>query len=306
MVPVVFFVSVIVFVVMRLLPGDPILALTGLGSEGMDPEAIAHMRKELGLDDPVSVQFGRWFFGVLHGDLGNSTRLHQPVTEIITSRAPATVQLALSAWLFGIVIGVPAGVIAAVKRNSFADVLATLGAMVGIAMPSFWMGILAILLFAVILGWLPSNGFVGLWEDPLGGLRYLILPAVILGLHLTAAIMRQTRSAMLEVLSQDYVRTARAKGLAELKVIGVHGLKNALLPVVTVMGLQLGRLLGGTVIIETMFAVPGLGRTAVQSIQSRDYAALQGVVLVMAVAVLVINLLTDLLYARLDPRISYR
>lgn len=306
MIPVVFFVAIMVFVVIHTLPGDPILALIGHDATGVDPEAMAKMRHDLGLDDPIYVQFGRWFFNLLRGDLGTSTRLHMPVTELIASRAPVTVHLALSAWLIGIGIGVPAGIIAAVKRNSAADMLATVAAMVGIAVPSFWLGILAIWLFAVVLKWLPTAGFVGLLDDPVQSARFLILPATTLGLHLTASIMRQTRSALLEVLGSDYVRTARAKGLADLNVVGLHALKNALLPVVTVMGLQLGRLLGGTVITETLFAVPGLGRTAVQSILTRDYMALQGVVLVMAMVVLVVNLLTDLLYARLDPRISYR
>lgn len=306
MIPVVLLVVVTVFIVMHMLPGDPILALTGSSSEGLSPEVIAEMRQQLGLDDPIYVQFGHWFAGILQGNFGKSTRLNIPVSEIVLDRIPVTLQLSGFGFIIGAIIGVGAGIIAAIRRNTWADIIVTLVSMMGIAMPSFWLAILGIWLFAVSLGWLPSSGYVSILSDPVQGIRYMILPAITLGLSLSASVMRQTRSSLLEVLNQDYVRTARAKGLAELKVIGWHALKNALLPVVTVMGLQLGRLLGGTVITETMFSIPGLGRLAVQSIMMRDYPSLQAVVLLMAVAVLVINLLTDLFYTYLDPRVSYR
>lgn len=302
---VVILVSMVVFAVMRLLPGDPVLVLSGRGIEGMTPNELAEMRHKLLLDRPLYIQYGHWVWNLVRGDWGTSTRTHMPVTMEIRYRLPVTLQVAIGGWVIAIVIGLTAGVISAARRNSSMDVGATLVAMFGVAMPNFWLGILLIYFFALVLGWLPAAGYISILEDPVAGVRHLLLPAFSLGFMEAAVMMRQTRSGMLEVLRQDYIQVARAKGLAENTVIWVHALKNASLPILTIMGLRLGRLVGGTVIIESVFGIPGLGRLAVQSIFMRDYLALQGVVLLVSVGVVVLNLITDLLYAYIDPRIRY-
>lgn len=302
---VMFVVTAILFFVMRLLPGDPILALVGEAESGFDDETVEKLREELGLNDSVIVQYGRWLTDALQGDLGRSARTRLPVSEQIVDRFPVTAQLGALSLVLAISIGVTTGTIAALKRNSLLDIGATMVAMFGIAVPNFWFAILLIWLFVVYLGWLPPAGFVGLWEDPVSAIEHMILPVTALGLTLSAAIMRHTRSDLLEVLNQDYVRTARAKGLSGRTVVVRHALRNSLLPVVTVIGLQLGGLLGGSVIIESMFGLPGLGRLAVQSINARDYPTLQGVVLLFTVITLVVNLATDLSYAIIDPRVRF-
>lgn len=302
---VVILVSMVVFGVMHLLPGDPVLVLAGMSVAGLTPEEIAELRHKLLLDRPIFVQYGNWVWNLVRGDWGISTRTNLPILAEIKTRLPVTVQLALMGWFIAVAIGLPIGVISALHRNSITGIAATLFAMFGVAMPTFWLGILLILLFSVKLGWLPAVGFISLFDEPLGCFRHLIMPAVALGVHSAAVLMRQTRSGMLEVLGEDYICTARSKGLAESTVIWVHALKNAILPVVTIMGLQLGRLIGGTIIIETIFGLPGMGRLAVESIFMRDYLALQGVVLLIAVGVVGTNLFTDLLYGYLDPRIRY-
>lgn len=298
-------VTLVLFVVVRMLPGDPVYALMGEDDSGLTTEQIEARREALGLNDPLPVQYGRWLVDLAQGDLGRSFLYETPVTDEILERVPATVQLAVASLALAVAIGVPAGTIAAVRRNSPLDVFVTLTAMFGIAIPNFWFSILLIWLFVVTLGWFPASGFVGVWEHPVDAVRYMVLPVLALGLTLSASIMRHTRSSVLEVLSQDYVRTARAKGLRARTVVVRHALRSALLPVVTVVGLQLGSLLAGSVIIESMFAIPGLGRLAVQSVNGRDYPMLQGVVLLFTVSVLVVNLLTDIAYALLDPRIRY-
>ena len=300
---VVILVSIVVFGVMRLLPGDPVLVLAGIGMESLTEEEQTEMRHKLLLDRPLYYQYGHWIFNLVRGDWGTSTRTQFPILMEIQGRLPVTLQLAISGWVIAIIIGLSAGVISAVHRNSAMDIGATLISMFGVAMPNFWLGILLVYFFAVVLGWLPAAGYWSVFEDPWQGIRHMILPALALGTMQAAVLMRQTRSGMLEVLSQDYIRVARAKGLSERTVIWVHALKNASLPVLTIMGLQLGRLIGGTVIIESIFGLPGLGRLAVDSITMRDYLALQGVVLLVSSGVVVINLVTDLLYAFLDPRI---
>lgn len=298
-------VTLVLFAVVRMLPGDPVYALVGEDDGTLTPEQVEARREALGLNDPLPVQYGRWLFDLAQGDLGRSFLYETPVSTEILERVPPTVQLAIASLAVAVVIGVPAGTIAAVRRNSPLDVLVTLTAMFGIAIPNFWFSILLIWVFVVTLGWFPASGFVGVWEQPVQALRYMVLPVMALGLTLSASIMRHTRSSVLEVLSQDYVRTARAKGLHGRTVVVRHALRSALLPVVTVVGLQLGSLLAGSVIIESMFAIPGLGRLAVQSVNGRDYPMLQGVVLLFTVSVLVVNLLTDIAYALLDPRIRY-
>lgn len=305
MIPVVFFVTIVLFFVMRLLPGDPILVLAGDEAGSLDQETIDLMREQLGLNDHIVVQYLHWVGDALQGDLGRSTRNNLPVVEELVRRIPATAQLAALSIAVAALIGVTAGIVAAVKRNSIADFAATLLAMFGVAVPNFWFSIILISVFVVWLGWLPSSGFVPIWEEPVRGFKLMVLPVTALGTTLAAAIMRQTRSNLLEVMSQDYVRTARAKGVSELRVITKHALGNALLPVITVVGLQLGSLLAGSVIIESMFSIPGLGRLAVQAISSRDYPMLQGVVLLFTLITVLVNLLTDLSYAIIDPRIRY-
>lgn len=303
-IPVVLIVSVGVFALTNLLPGDPLEAL--LGPEvSVTPQVEARMRQDLGLNDPLPVQYLHWAGRALHGDLGKSIQTHRSVTSTIAERLPVTIQLALAAWLLAIAISIPLGVVAALRRNTWLDHATTFVALGGVAVPSFWMGLMFILLFGVWLKLLPPSGFISLGSNPLDGLRHLLLPAVTLGLHQTGSLTRQTRSAMLDVLNQDYVRTARAKGLHVRRVVAVHALRNAMLPVLTVLGIQAGALIGGTVVIEQVFAIPGMGRLAVSSVFSQDLPVVQGVVLISAVAVLVANLLTDVAYSVLDPRIRY-
>ncbi len=305
LVPVVVLVSVAAFTFIRLLPGDPVVAMLGTSGQGLDPRAYELARHDLGLDQPLPVQYLRWLGDLLRGDFGRSAVTHQPIIEALGDRFPVTLQLAVCSFIVSIVIAVPAGVLAAYRRGRLLDRLMSVLALGGVAMPSFWLGILLIILFAVQLSLLPPSGFVSITSDPVEFLRHIILPALTLGAVQAAVIMRQTRSSLLEVLNEDYVRTARAKGLGERRVVLMHGLRNALLPVVTVMGLQVSRLLGGSVVVESVFAMPGFGRYGVDAIFIRDYPVVQVVVLATALIVVLSNLLTDLLYAALDPRIKY-
>jgi peptide/nickel transport system permease protein len=302
MVPVLLVVTLMVFSLMLLLPGDPAMALLG---ENLDPEAYVTVRKALGLDQPVPVQYVRWLSRTLQGDLGRSLHTREPVLTAIGEHLPRTLYLTLAAMVVSLTIAVPAGVIAALKRNSALDTAATIAAMVGVAVPNFWLGVMCILFFSVMLGWLPVSGYVSLLEDPWASLQHMVLPALTLGTAIAAEVTRMTRSSLLEVLDREYIMTARAKGLGERVVILVHALKNALIPVVTIVGLQMGRLFGGAVVTESIFAVPGLGTLLVTGIFSRDFPIVQAVVLVMALAVLSCNLIVDLLYSWLDPRIRY-
>lgn len=304
-IPVLLLVTLVLFLVMRMLPGDPIQALVGSSESNFDEETLSGLREQYGLNDPVPVQYANWLTDALRGDLGISTRNGLPVAEQIRDRFPATLQLGVFSLLVALLVGIPSGVIAAIKRNSPLDVLVTLVAMFGIAVPNFWFSMLLIWFFVVQLGWFPASGFVGVWESPGEALHHIALPAIALGLTLSASIMRQTRSQLLEVLSQDYVRTAHAKGLRHRTVIVRHALRNSLLPVATVIGLQVGALLAGSVIVESMFSIPGIGRLAVQAINQRDYPTLQGAVLLFAVVTVLVNLITDLAYAWIDPRIKY-
>jgi len=303
-IPVIFIVTVVVFAITMLLPGDPALAFLGEGGI-RDKVAYEAMRLELGLDRPLPVQYVIWLAKAAHGDLGRSVRTHEAVTDALAARLPVTIELAAVALIIALVIAIPVGIISATRPNSPVDTAATVMAVSGVALPEFFVGILLIYLFAVYLRILPPSGYVplsaGLWPN----LRSLLLPALSLGLALNAVTMRQVRASLIEVMREEYVTVARAKGVPEGTVIRSHALKNAMIPVITVIGLQVGRLFGGTVVVETIFAFPGMGRLAADSIFFRDFPALQGVVLVMALAVLVCNLLTDVLYAYVDPRIRF-
>ena len=276
------------------LSGDPVLLM--LPGDASDQE-IEELREQLGFNDPLYVQYFRFASKAIRGDFGESLYYHVPVMELVIERLPASLELAVAAMVFALVLAVPIGIISAVRRGSMLDMGSMLGALLGLSMPHFWLGIMLMLLFSVHLGWLPTSGR--------GTMAHLIMPAVSLGLSLMAMFARLTRSVMLEVLSLDYIRTARAKGLREEIVISKHALKNALIPLVTVAGMQFGFLIGGTVIIETVFAWPGLGRLVVQAIFSRDYPLVQAIVFVLSLLFVGMNLLVDILYVYLDPQISY-
>lgn len=305
MVPVLFIISVMIFLLMRVLPNDPIYSMAGEDSEALTPEIRAALMRDLGLDRPLPVQYLRWLGGMVTGDWGRSFQNKRPVTSELGARLPHTLQLAAAGFIVSLALGVAAGVVAALKRNSITDMFATTGAMFGIAMPDFWFALMLILLFGVTLGILPVFGSELVWQSPIEGLKHMALPALALGLNGAATIMRQTRSSLLEVMGEDYIRTARAKGLFERRVVWLHALRNSLLPVVTILGIRLGNILGGSVIIETMFSWPGVGRLAVFALQRSDYPVIQAIVMMSAVAILVANLLTDVAYAYLDPRIRY-
>lgn len=299
-IPLLFVVSLLVFAFVHVLPGDP--ALLFLGEEA-DAETLARFRARLGFDRPLIAQYAEWLAHVLRGDLGRSLRTNQPVTEAILQRLPATLELLVAAVLISLAIAVPMGILSAIKRNSGLDLVSTLFALAGFSLPNFWLGLMLIYVFALVLRWLPPSGFVPLLSSVPDNLRSLILPAITLGTALAALVTRQLRSGMLEVLSQDYVRTAQAKGLAERQVVGKHALKNALISVVTVLGLQIGGLLGNTIITESLFALPGVGRLMIDAIFSRDFFIVQGVILFLAVGYILSNLIVDILYSYLDPRI---
>lgn len=292
--------SVVVFLGIRALPGDPALALAG---EDRTPAALAAIRTEYGLDRPVTVQFGRYVERALHGDFGSSIRTGLPVSDMIRTALPVTVELSVLAILIATVLGVGAGVVAAVRRGRPAEWAANALALIGLSVPHFWLGLLAILYLSVATGLFPASGFVSFLQDPVGNLHHIILPAVILGTGLAAIIMRQTRSAMLDSLSADYVRTAKAKGLPPRAVIGRHALRNSLIVVVTIVGLQLGGLISGAVVTEQIFGLPGFGKLTIDAVFQRDYPVIQAVVLLTATAYILVNFLVDLLYSLIDPRI---
>ena len=303
-VPVVFGVSVIVFLVLHLTPGDP--ATLMLGSEAT-PERLAGLRRELGLDEPLHVQYVHWLGRVVRGDLGRSFTMKEPVLDLALERFKNTLLLTLTGLALSTSVGIAAGVIAAIRQNSWLDRMTTLVALFGVSMPVFWLGIMLILLFAVGLRWFPSAGM----RSSAGGgaldvLYHLVLPATAIGVASMGTVARFTRSSMLETIGQDYVRTARAKGLADPTVHLRHALKNALIPVMTIVGLQLGYLLGGAVLTEVIFAWPGLGRLMLEAILARDFPVIQGSVLLIATVFVLVNLVVDLLYAYVDPRIRYQ
>jgi len=302
-VPVLLLVTAGVFALIHLTPGDPIDAMM---AESVDATVKATLRRQLGLDQPIHVQYAVWMGRLLQGDLGRSIRNQEPVIENVRRRIRPSLQLAAFAMVISLVVAFPVGILSAARRNTPVDRVGTTFALFGICMPNFLIALLLIFLFGVTLRWLPISGYVDPFEEPLDGLRSLLLPAITLGLALAAVITRTLRSSMLEALAEDYVRTARAKGLSEGRVIRGHVLKNALIPVVTVLGLQLGTLIGGAVITEYVFALPGVGRLVVDAVFARDYPLVQGVILLIAVGFILSNLLVDLLYGWIDPRIRYR
>ena len=291
--------SMLVFVGVRAIPGDPALAL---GGENRDPAVLSAIRHKYGLDQPVPVQYVRWVSLAVRGDLGTDQR-ELSVSRTIVQRLPITLELAGLAMLIGSVIGIVAGVLAAVRRGKATDYAATTVALVGLSVPHFWLGILMIIYFAVQLHWLPAGGYVAFSTNPVQNLEHMLMPAIVLGTGLSAVLMRQMRSSMLSALGTDYVRTARAKGLSEWSVVGKHALRNSLITVTTVIGLQLGALISGAVITEQIFVIPGFGRLTIDAVNQRDYTLLQGVVLVAAAGYVVVNLLVDVVYSLLNPRI---
>ncbi|MEO8281186.1 MAG: ABC transporter permease [Ideonella sp.] len=299
-VPTLIFVSMLIFGLQQLLPGDPAKVLAG---EEQDPTVIAYLRTKLHLDKPLPVRYAYWIGGVVKGDLGESVRTQQPVLDLIVQKLPVTVELALLAMLIALLIGIPSGIISAVGRGTAWDHAANIFALWGLSTPNFWLGILMILLFSVQLGWLPASGYVSPFEDLGANLASMVMPAFVLGNGIAAVLMRHTRSAMLQVMSSDYVRTARAKGLSERTVVLKHALRNALTPIITLGALELGALLSGAVLTEQVFTIPGFGKLIVDSVFNRDYSVVQGVVLVTATAYIALNLLADMAYFLVNPRL---
>jgi peptide/nickel transport system permease protein len=300
--------TVMVFALFWIVPGDPALTILG-GGEGdsgtVSPEQLQRLRQTLGLDRPIYVQYASWLWSVLHGDLGTSLWYKTPVWAQLKDRFLVTMELAVMAILLAFCAAVPLGIISAVKQDTGFDYCSRIFCVIGIALPTFWLGILIVYALAACFQWLPPLGYATLWDDPLLNLQQLIFPALTLAFVDLAFVARVTRSAMLEVMREDYLRTARAKGVREMTVIGRHALKNALLPVVTISGYQFGRLLGGVIIVESIFVVPGMGTLLIDSIVHRDFIVIQAVVLLIAAVVLTLNLVIDLLYGLLDPRIRY-
>jgi peptide/nickel transport system permease protein len=302
-VPTLVFVSMLIFGLQQLLPGDPAVILAG---EERDPNVVAYLHEKLHLDDPLPVRYGYWVGGVLRGDLGESVRTQQPVLDLVVQKLPVTIQLAVMAMAIALLIGIPAGIVSAVGRGTAWDVGANAFALWGLSTPNFWLGILMILLFSVQLGWLPASGYVSPFEDLGENLAAMIMPAFVLGNAIAAVLMRHTRSAMLQVLNADYVRTARAKGLSERVVVLKHSLRNALTPIITLGALEFGTLLSGAVLTEQVFTIPGFGKLIVDSVFNRDYAVVQGVVLVTATAYIALNLLADIAYFAANPKLRGR
>ncbi len=299
-VPVVLLSTVAVFLLMRLIPGDPAQILAGPDAT---PEVIAAIRQDMGLDRPLPVQYFFWLSRVARGDLGNSILSKLPISTLIMQRVPATLELAFAALVLTVVIALPTGIVAAVRNGSAVDWLISGVNGLAIAVPGFWLGILGIILFALVLGWLPPGGRGDFSRDPVQALKFLILPAFTLSMVTSASLSRLVKSSMLEVMYEDYVRTAQAKGLSNASVVVRHALRNALVPVVTVLGLQFGRLLGGAVIIESVFAWPGVGRMILDAIGNRDYLVVQAALLLLVIMYILVNLVTDIAYGFLDPRI---
>ncbi len=302
-VPTLILVSLFVFTLQKLLPGDPALAMAG---EERDPQVIAAIRAKMHLDDPLLLQYGNWMLGVLSGDLGISLRTSQPVLTLIGSKLPVTLELASLAMVVALLIGVPAGIISAVKRGGAMDLGASAVGLFGVSVPNFWLGVVLILVFAVKLRWLPASGFVPFSEDPIENLRTVIMPVLVLSAAPAATLMRQTRAAMIGVMRSDYVRTARAKGLLPPAVILKHAFRNALVPIITLSALLLGEMLGGAVLTEQVFTIPGFGKLLVDAVFNRDYAVVQGIVLCVATGFILLNLLADVLYVAADPRVRGR
>ncbi len=305
-IPTVLLVTIIVFTVMRLLPGDPALVILSEGDASFTQEELEDLRRQLGTDRPIVVQYVDWIGGLVQGDLGTSIwRSGQPVTKLVGDRVFRTLELAVLAILIAVLFAVPLGVISAIKPDSVIDYFSRVIALVGISIPTFFAGLLVVLVLSRGFGWLPPLGYEDLWDNPWKNLQQMFLPALALGFYDMAFIARVTRSSMMEIIREDYMRTARAKGLGERIVLVRHGLKNAVLPILTISGWQFGRLFGGTVIIESIFKVPGIGTLLIETVFQRDFPTIQAIIIVIAVSIVIINLLVDLLYGLLDPRIRY-
>lgn len=305
-IPTVLLVTIIVFTVMRLLPGDPALVILSEGDASFTQEELEDLRRQLGTDRPIVVQYVDWIGGLVQGDLGTSIwRSGQPVTKLVGDRVFRTLELAVLAILIAVLFAVPLGIISAIKPDSVIDYFSRVIALVGISIPTFFAGLLVVLVLSRGFGWLPPLGYEDLWDNPWKNLQQMFLPALALGFYDMAFIARVTRSSMMEIIREDYMRTARAKGLGERIVLVRHGLKNAVLPILTISGWQFGRLFGGTVIIESIFKVPGIGTLLIETVFQRDFPTIQAIIIVIAVSIVIINLLVDLLYGLLDPRIRY-
>ena len=306
MLPTLIIVTFLVFALLFLSPGDPVLLLVPIEEVNqLSDEEMDSLRRELGLDRPLPVQYADWVFDVLRGDLGRSIHQRRPVVDLLAARFPVTLELALLSVLLASVVAIPIGIYTAVRPGGLGDLVGNVIALMGVSAPNFWVALLLIVLFAVQLRWLPAGGFVRISDDPVAHVERMILPVVTLGTALMAVTMRLTRSSMLEVLNEDYIRTARSKGLSQNRIVYVHALKNALIPVVTTVGLQIGRILGGTVAIELIFSFPGMGKLMLDGIFARDFPVVQGAVLLITISFMLINLLVDFTYALIDPRIRF-
>ncbi|KZL09038.1 ABC transporter permease [Pseudovibrio sp. Ad26] len=299
-IPTIILISIFVFTLQKLLPGDPVLAMAG---EERDPEVLEYLRNKYRLNDPIFIQYINWIGNAVAGDLGISLRTNQPVFELIMEKLPVTVQLAIMAIFIALVIGIPTGILSAVKKGSVIDYCANVIALSGLSIPNFWLGIMLILLVSVKWQLLPASGYVPFFDDPLASISVMIMPAFVLGTAIAATLMRHTRSAMLDVLKSDYIRTARAKGLKERTVILKHAFRNAATPIVTLTALLFGELIAGAVLTEQIFTIPGFGKLIVDAVFNRDYAVVQGVVLVTAVGFILMNLVADIAYVFLNPRL---
>lgn len=303
LIPSLLLITFMVFALMHAIPGDPARMMLGAG-EQLDEKQLEIVRREYNLDKPLPVQYVLWLAKAASGDLGRSTTSQRRVGEEVAMRAGITFQLGLFAWLIGACIAIPAGIVSAVHRGRWPDMLATMGAVGAVALPGFWLGIMMILLFGVTLGWLPTRGYVPLGVDPLESLRHMLLPAVALGITSSAVVMRQMRSALLEVLAQDYIRTARAKGLTGLRVVAKHAMRNAMIPPLTLLGIQFALLIGGAVVTETVFARPGIGKLLVQAVLEKDFPVVQGIVVLTTGVYVLVNVLIDIAYGIIDPRVQ--
>jgi peptide/nickel transport system permease protein len=301
-IPTLILVSMMVFMLQKILPGDPVLAMAG---EDRDPAVMNYLREKYHLNDPLPVQYAAWVGQILHGDLGKSLRTDVPVKKLIADKLPVTAQLSVMAMIFALILGIPSGIVAAVRKGTAVEMGANMAALSGMSIPSFWLGIILILVVSVHWRLLPASGYVPLSEDVWLSLKTLLMPAFVLSLAIAAYLMRHTRSAMLEALSADYVRTARAKGVPAYKVVLRHALRNALMPIVTLVTLLLGELLAGAVLTEQVFTIPGFGKLIVDAVFNRDYAVVQGVVLCVAVGFIALNLLADVLYIVVNPRLRH-
>lgn len=306
MAPTLLIVTFLVFILLFLSPGDPVLMLVPIDEVAqMTDEEMDQLRHKLGLDRPIYAQYADWLVHVLRGDLGRSIHQRRPVVDLLSARFPVTLELALLSVLLASIVAIPIGIYTAVRPGGIGDFLGNIVALMGVSAPNFWVALLLIVVFAVQLRWLPAGGFIRMTDDPIGHVERMILPVITLSTALMAVTMRLTRSSMLEVLNEDYVRTARSKGLGQRRIVFVHALKNALIPVVTTVGLQIGRILGGTIVIEIIFSLPGMGKLLLDAIFGRDFPVVQGSVLLITLAFMGINLLVDLTYASIDPRIRY-